>query len=64
MSLLRFAFVATSATGTFALHSRSGAGHHGTFSRPWFRHAHHLFGDAVRLILKRIVDLSDNEFPL
>ena len=27
-------------------------------------HAHHVVGDAVRLILKRIIDLSDNELCL
>jgi hypothetical protein len=29
-----------------------------------FGHAHHLFGDAVRLMLQRIIDLSDGELPL
>jgi hypothetical protein len=29
-----------------------------------FGHPHHLFGDAVRLMLQRIVDLSDCELSL
>jgi hypothetical protein len=31
---------------------------------PWGGHADHLVGDTVRLMLKRIVDLSDNELCL
>jgi hypothetical protein len=32
--------------------------------RPSLRGGHHVLGDAVRLMLKRIVDFSDNEFRL
>jgi hypothetical protein len=64
-SLLGSAFRTRPAAGTIALHSRKATPRRRRKSDctdVW--HAHHLVGDAIRLILKRIIDISNSEFRL
>jgi hypothetical protein len=62
--LLGAAFRARPAAGTKALYSRKATPRHRRKYDSHVWHAHNLVGDAIRLTLKRIVDLSGDKFRL
>jgi hypothetical protein len=65
LSLLGAAFRARPAAGTLALHSRKATPRHRRkYDCTHVLHAHHLVGDAIRLVLKRVIDGAHFEFSL
>src|SRR5215470_1626585 len=65
LSLLGAAFRARPAAGTMAPHfGKATPRHRGKYDCTGVWNAHHLVGDAIRLMLKRVIDPSDGELRL